>query len=120
MTVSEQATHKALTAPQVRTLIDIGHNVGRASAEAYVLEQYGLCHTGKGRYGTFARLSEKGKQHLSWMESQKVVGLPSKQVAPAPAKKPAPNANPAATTGPAKAGTSLRGAAPRHRRNAAT
>lgn len=88
---------------QTETLRALGRSVCRGSDQAYVLEQYGLAHTGKGRYGTYARLSEAGAALLA--------SLPP-VVAPGSGDRASQGVQPLP-------GTSLRGAAPRDHRTAA-
>lgn len=78
-----------LTPDQHETLRVLGNGLGRADEDAYALERLGLCITGHGRFGSWARITDAGRQYLDRMSGQRSRRASPRQVLAAPAPKAA-------------------------------
>lgn len=78
-----------LTDDQLETLKRLGCSVGVADHDALVLERHGLCVTGEGRFGSWARITDTGQQYLDRMSGERSRRASPRQVLAAPAQKAA-------------------------------
>lgn len=98
-----------LTDDQIETLKRLGCSVGVADTDALVLERYGLCITGEGRFGSWARITDAGQQYLDRKSSQRGCRASPRQVLAAPAPKAAASSTPGRGS---RAGSSLAAGTP--------
>lgn len=78
-----------LTPDQHETLRTLGNGLGRADNDALALELLGLCVTGEGRFGSWARITDAGRQYLDRMSGERSRRASPRQVLAAPAPKAA-------------------------------
>lgn len=83
-----------LTPDQIETLRVLGNGLGRADEAAQVLELHGLCVTGRGRFGSWARITDAGRQYLDRMSGERSCRASPRQVLAAPAPKAAASNSP--------------------------
>lgn len=83
-----------LTDSQLETLKALGNSLGREDEDARVLERHGLCVTGRSRYGTWARITDAGQQHLDRTSGERSRRASPRQVLAAPAPKAAAPSHP--------------------------
>lgn len=83
-----------LTPDQLETLRDLGNCVCRAEKNAYALELHGLCITGRGRFGSWARITDAGRQYLDRTSGERSRRASPRQVLAAPAPKAAASNSP--------------------------
>lgn len=83
-----------LTPGQLETLRALGNGLGRADNDALALELLGLCVTGTGRFGSWARITDAGRQHLDRMSGERSRRASPRQVLAAPAPKAAASTSP--------------------------
>lgn len=76
-----------LTPQQLEMLRDIGDGTSRADDDCDALVQHGLVVTGISRFGTWAKLTEAGRQYLAGMASQPGGRAARRQVCPPPDPK---------------------------------
>lgn len=108
---------KKLNSDQHEELLEAARCTARPGMHTPLLASLGLVVTGQGRFGGWVKATEEGRKYLA-RTAGRGSRAASKQV-PAPVETKPDSFSPAATTGPAKAGLLLRGAAPRTRRDAA-
>lgn len=122
-----------LTAEQHEALLELSRGLTRATPHAQQLELKGLAVCGKGRFGTWARITDAGQQHLARTASNRGSRAASERgsgytehssipvAAPGPAAAPDMSSNAVgAAERTAANGHLLRGATPRARRTVAT
>lgn len=83
-----------LTPDQLETLRALGNGLGRGEEGAYALERLGLCITGHGRFGSWARITDAGRQYLDRMSRERSCRASPRQVLAAPAPKAAASNSP--------------------------
>lgn len=108
-----------LTADQFDALLTVEHATARSDAVFEALELKGAVETGKGRYGSWARITPEGREYLA--RKRAAGGRATSEQVAAPAQKPR-KTRPAALPGPAStsvdsSGGLLRGVVPRQQRN---
>lgn len=100
---------------QLAELQDLARATSRANDVSRGLEQHGLVVTGHGRFGSYARITEAGRQYLD-----RTSGRGGRAASTRGTGDTVRESIPVAGAGPAQAGALLRGAAPRISRDAAT
>lgn len=78
-----------LTDDQHLTLKRLAAGLARNDADTRVLERHGLCVTGEGRFGSWARITDAGRQYLDRMSGERSRRASPRQVLAAPAPKAA-------------------------------
>lgn len=110
-----------LTDHQKERLRELGYSIGRCDTTALELQNKGLAVTGHGRFGSWARITAEGRQHLARMASRGGRAAPQQVSGPCSkpdSTSPGSDARPAGTADPA--GSLLGARSAPSRRNAAS